>query len=109
MQPVPGEADAKSAPYEPVREGMLGEIRQQPAGGHPAHAMDPFPAGVPSQRCRTEQPEYLNGVTLGDGEGEPGRDTFRGRHMFSFIPVTDSMYTKGRPSLAYDIPSSGRE
>ncbi len=48
MEAVAGEADTHSTSDEPVREGVLGEVRQQPARDYPACAKDPFPAGVPS-------------------------------------------------------------
>ena len=48
MEAVAGEADTYSTSDDPVREGVLGEVRQQPARDYPACAKDPFPAGVPS-------------------------------------------------------------
>ena len=69
------------------------EIIKQPTGDYQARAVDPFPASVPSEGGRAEQPADLDSVALKDGEGEPGRDASAGSHASSFVPMTGSMYT----------------
>src|SRR5215218_84201 len=42
-----------------------------------------YPACVPSECSRDEQPAQLDSVALGDGEGQPGRDALlTGRHEY---------------------------
>ena len=104
MEAVAGEADTHSTSDEPVREGVLGEVRQQPARDYEACAKNPFPAGVPSERGRAEQPEDLDGVALGDGDGEPRRDASGSSHTSSFVSATGSMYTGAAEPRPYHTP-----
>ncbi len=99
MQAVAGEADSQGPPDEPVGEGVLGKVREEPARHHPARsAGTSFPAGVPRERRRAEQPAGLEGVAPGDGEGEPGLDALRaGQACSSFSPVTGTRAGRNPP------------
>src|SRR5918998_2005034 len=85
VEPVAGEADPQSPPDEPVGESVLREVGEEPACDHRARAVGPCPTGVPSERGRAEQRADLDGVALGDGEGESGRDALWCGHASSIV------------------------
>ena len=108
VEAVSREANAERTSDEPVGEGVLREIRQQPTGDYEARAVDPFSACVPGERGGAEQPADLNGVALCDGEGEPRRDAFVGRYTSSFMPGP-VVCARGRASPTSAIPSSDQK
>jgi hypothetical protein len=81
VESVAGEADAQGPSDKPVGEGVLAEVRQEPARHHPACAPWSFSAGVPRQRDRPEQPADLNGIPLSDRKRDPGLDALGRGHV----------------------------